>query len=263
MFIQLGSALNHVDTFLLVFVRMTGLFVVAPIFGRRNVPVQLKIGISFILTIILFNTMLLSIPDYFNSIYQYGFLIVREFLVGITLGYVAYLAFTAIYIAGQLIDMQMGFGMVNVLDPISNIQVPITANLYFLISMIIFLTLNGHHMLIKALFDSYTHVPLGSAVFTANLWDNALRIFINAFLLGLKIAAPIIAAVIVTDVALGVMVKSIPQLNVFIVGMPLKIALGLIVMLITMPIFVSLVNSLIDNMNLDMYDFIKDMVPIK
>ena len=254
-----GMLLNGFDAFLLVFVRMTGLFVIAPIFGRRNIPTYFKIGFSFLLAVILVNT--ISIPElqYYENIYAFALLVFKEFIVGLTLGYVSYLVFTAIYMAGQIIDMQVGFGMVNVLDPVSNIQVPITSNFYFILSMLVFLAFNGHHALIKALFESYNLVPVGTAAFNNNLMNDIIRAFGNIFLIGFKISAPIVAAILISDIALGVISKSVPQLNFFVIGMPLKIALGMVVMILTIPMFISVVDVLINGMNHEMLNFIKDL----
>lgn len=256
-----GVFLNGFDSFLLIFIRMTGLFVVAPIFGRRNIPSYLKIGFSFFTALILVNTIALPSPDYFGGIYTFALLAVKEFVVGITIGFVAYLAFTAIYVAGEIIDMQIGFGIVNVIDPMSNIQVPVTSNLYFIISMLVFLAVNGHHVLIKALFDSYTTVPLGSASFDAGMADNLIRIFGSIFFIGFKIAAPVIAAILITDVALGTISRMVPQLNVFVIGMPLKILVGIIIMMITIPMFIYLLDSLFRLMDDSVLSFIKDIKP--
>ncbi|MCX8130309.1 MAG: flagellar biosynthetic protein FliR [Clostridia bacterium] len=259
MFIPVDLFLSGFDSFLLVFVRMTGLFVIAPIFGRRNVPTYLKIGFAFFLAIILVSNVSLQKPSQFDNIYGFLLLVFKEFMVGITLGYISYLIFTAIYIAGQLIDMQVGFGMVNVLDPVSNIQIPITSNFYSIISMLVFLMLNGHHALIKALFDSYEYVPLGGAVFSEALLNDVIRIFSEAFVLGFRISAPILAAILITDIALGVISKTVPQLNVFVVGMPLKIILGLLIMIVTIPAFVAFIEVLVNGMNGEMFNFMKHM----
>ena len=210
---------------------------------------------------ILINTISVSELSYYNNIYIYMALIFKEFIVGLIIGFIAYLVFNAIYIAGQIIDMQIGFGMVNVLDPISNIQVPITSNFYFIISMLVFLIVNGHHVLIKALFDSFKMLPIGSAVFKEQLLTDIFRIFGNIFAIGFKISAPIIAAILITDIALGVISKTVPQLNVFVVGMPLKIGLGLMVMILTIPMFISLVDVLINGMDSDILTVLKDLMP--
>ena len=257
----LGVLLNGIDTFILVFVRMTGLFVAAPIFGRRNIPGYLKVGFSFLTALILINVLEVPEKDLQQNLYLFAFLVIKEFLVGLTVGYVAYLIFTAIYIAGQLIDMRIGFGMVNVLDPMSNIQIPITANFYFIMSMLVFLSVNGHHLLIKGLFDSYKFIPIGNVVIGEAAVNDIVRIFGSTFIIGFKIAAPVTAAVMVADVALGVIARTVPQLNVFVVGMPLKIAVGIIVMLLTIPMFLMLLNAIFRSMDSEIIRFMKDLAP--
>lgn len=257
--IPVGILLNGFDVFILILVRMTGLFVTAPIFGRQNVPVYLKIGFSFFMALILVNTVTLNNTEVFNSLYGFAFLVLKEFLVGVTIGYVSYLVFSAIYLAGQLIDMQVGFSMVSVIDPISNIQVPVSSNFYFIISMLTFISINGHHLLIKALFRSFEIIPLGSAVFSKSLMNDILRVFGDIFLIGLKISAPIIAAILITDVVLGVISRTIPQLNVFVVGMPLKIVVGVFVIWLTIPIFTEIVGWMTDKMNSEVFTFMSHM----
>lgn len=256
-----GLFLNGFDAFLLIFIRMTGLFVVAPIFGRRNIPAYLKIGFSFFTAIIMVNTITLPASDTYSNILQLGLIISKEFIVGITIGFVAYLSFTAIYVAGEIIDMQLGFGVVNVMDPISNIQVPITSNLYFIMSMLVYLAVNGHHSLIKALFDSYTLVPLGTAVFNESLLNNLLAVFGYIFAIGFKIAAPVVAAILITDVALGTVSRMVPQLNVFVIGMPLKIFVGIVVLVVSVPMFIYVLEGLFDVVDTSTMTFIKGIRP--
>jgi flagellar biosynthetic protein FliR len=255
----LAAILSKIDIFILVLVRMTGLFVISPIFGRKNIPSYFKIGFAFMVSLILVNVVEVSNPDYYNNMYGYVFLIIKEFLVGLSIGFISYIMFSAIYLAGQLIDMQIGFGMVNVLDPISNIQVPITSNFYFILGMLVFLAINGQHVLIKALFESYNYVQLGSAVLNKSILEDVIRIFGGMFITGFKIAAPITAAILISDVALGILSKTVPQLNVFVVGMPFKIILGIVVMMISVPAFVMLLKMLFNNMNSEMYNLLKDL----
>jgi flagellar biosynthetic protein FliR len=255
----MGALLNSIDIFLLVLTRMTGLFVVAPIFGRKNIPVYFKVGLAFLMAVILVNTQNPGIADKYSNLWGFGFLIAKEMLVGITIGYVSYIIFTSIYIAGQLIDMQVGFGMVNVLDPLSNIQIPVTANFYFIICMMLFLLGNGHHILINALFDSFKIVPLGTATFSGALMSDLLRIFGSIFSVGFRISAPVIATILVTDIALGIMSRAVPQLNVFVVGLPLKIIIGLLVVILTFSTFITIVEGLTGDVAKEMLRFLNDM----
>lgn len=259
--IPAGLVINGFDIFLLVFVRMTGLFVVAPIFGRRNIPTYLKIGFSFFIALILVNTSAVQPVQYGDSLLAYALLIVKEFMVGLSIGFIAYIVYTAIYIAGEVIDMQIGFGIVNVMDPISNIQVPVTSNVYFIISMLLFLSMNGHHMLIKTLFDSFASVPVGSAVFGAGLANSVIELFGTVFAIGFKIAAPIVATILITDIALGTISKMVPQMNIFVIGMPLKIIVGIIVLAITIPMFVTVMETVFRLMDTGALDYIKELNP--
>jgi flagellar biosynthetic protein FliR len=203
--IPFGIFLKSAEVFILVFIRMTGLFVAAPIFGRRNIPSYFKIGFAFMTALILAN--IVSVPEegIGQNIYDIAFIIIKEFVTGLTIGYVAYLIFTSIYLAGQLVDMQIGFGMVNVIDPTSNIQVPVTANFYFILSMLVFLMVNGHHYLIRALYDSFVQIPIGRAHFGSEALNIIVSVFGSVFVIAFKIAAPVTAAVILADVALGIM----------------------------------------------------------
>ena len=259
--IPAGLLLNGFGVFLLVFVRMTGLFVVAPIFGRRNIPTYFKIGFSFFTALILVNTTAIQSFQYDESIPAYTLLVMKEFIVGMSIGFIAYLAFTAVYIAGEIIDMQIGFGVVNVMDPVSNIQVPVTSNIYFIMSMLLFLSINGHHVLIKALFDSFTTLPLGAAVFDASLVDSLVAVFSTVFITGFKIAAPIVVSILITDVALGTVSRMVPQLNIFVIGMPLKIFVGLIIVLITIPMFITVMEMIFKTMDGSLLNYIKELKP--
>ncbi len=259
--IPAGLILNGFDVFLLVFVRMTGLFVTAPIFGRRNMPAYFKIGFSFFTALILVNTTAVQDFQYDESIMAYTLLVMKEFLVGISIGFIAYIAFTAIYVAGEIIDMQIGFGVVNVMDPVSNIQVPVTSNIYFIMSMLLLLSMNGHHVLIKALFDSFVALPLGTAVFDASLADGLMLVFGTVFATGFKIAAPVVASILITDVALGTVSRMVPQLNIFVIGMPLKIFVGLIILLITIPMFMTVMEIIFKAMDGSILNYIRELKP--
>jgi len=260
MTIPLDFLLDLWDVFLLIFVRMTGLFVVSPVFGRQNIPAYYKIGFSFLTAILI--TYTIPVPDLapYKSLAAFMILIAKEFLIGLVLGYISYLIITAIYLAGQMIDMHIGFGMVSVYDPMSNIQIPVTANFYFILTMIIFLAIDGHHLLIYTLADSFTILPLNSTLtIDRTLLDFFLKLFTSVFVIGFKIAAPVTAAVLIADVSLGVIAKAVPQVNVFVVGMPLKILLGLLIIFFTLTAFRNIVHVLMGGMYDEMIRFMEIM----
>ncbi|MGE5329258.1 MAG: flagellar biosynthetic protein FliR [Deltaproteobacteria bacterium] len=247
--ILMGGMLIKIEVFLLVLVRMSSLFIISPIFGRRNVPTIFKIGFALMVSIILINVVKLPLEVNLYGMYEFSIAIFKEFIIGLILGYIGFVILSAIYLAGQLIDTQIGFSIVSVIDPISNIQVPITATLYYGLTIVIFLTINGHHMLIDAIVRSFDVIPIGLAVFSQEMIPQLVQIMGMVFIIAFKISAPIIAAALICDVALGILSRTMPQMNIFFVGMPLKIVLGLAAIMITLPAFISLVGFSIDNIN--------------
>lgn len=239
--------MNRFILYLLVFMRMTSLFVISPIFGRQNMPSYLKIGLAVFTTFILAPLLGDVVIEYTNLI-EFTFIIIKELFVGIIIGYVSFMVFSALFVAGQIIDTEIGFGMINVLDPQSNIQVPLLGNFLYIMSILIFLMMDGHHILFLALAKSYNIVPINSLFFTKELINNLVGIFSETFLMAVKIAFPIIAAVLISEVAMGILARTVPQMNVFMVGMPLKIALGLLVLLIIMPGLSNTLDYLFDNL---------------
>ncbi len=247
--------LNKYQIFLLIFIRITGIFVIAPIFSRPNIPKILKIGFAFFISLLMFN--ILENENFTLSEISMVILIIKELAIGLVIGFLSYIFFTSLYIAGQIIDMQIGFGMVNVLDPQHNIQLPIMGNFYYIIAILLFLTTNGHYLLIKALVDSYSLIPLGHFVFSDALFSQMVGVIGQVFLLGFKIACPIVVTIFLANALLGILARTMPQMNVFIVGMPLKIFIGIGVIFFTLPIFSSILGSLFSNMLKEIDAFMK------
>ncbi|HCJ58200.1 flagellar biosynthetic protein FliR [Lutispora sp.] len=239
--------INKFLIYLLVFVRMTSLFVISPVFGRQNMPSYLKVGLAVFSTFTIAPLFGNIVIEYTNLI-DFSIIVFKEFLVGIIIGFVSYMVFAAMFVAGQMIDAQIGFGMVNVLDPQSNIQVPLVGNFLYIFAILIFLLVDGHHILFSALVKSYNVVPINGFLFTESLINNLVAVFVETFSIALKIGFPIIAAVLISEVALGILSRTVPQMNVFIVGLPMKIALGLLALLLIMPGFSNTLDYLFEHM---------------
>lgn len=175
----------------------------------------------------------------------------RELLVGMLIGFIASLALSAIQFAGQLLDINMGLAMVNVLDPMTNTQVPIMGNFLHLIAMLIFLSINGHHMLLRALMDSYALVPVGTAVLSDALSHSLIEVAANLFVVGLKVAAPVLGALFLTTVALGLLNRAVPQMNVFVIGLPVQLAVGVFMLMVALPLYVSFLQVIFRGMSAD------------
>ncbi len=250
-----------VDKFLillLVFVRMSSIFVITPVFGRREMPPYMKIGLAFFCSYILV-PLIGDIQLEYSSILGFAVIAGKEFLVGIIIGFVSFLVLSALYIAGQIIDMQIGFGMVNVLDPTMNTQVPVTGNFIYIMTILFFMAIDGHHILLSALFKSYSVLPINGFAFTETMVNNINTIFSDVFMIGFKISIPVLAAILLSEVALGILSRTVPQMNVFVVGMPLKIGLGLFTFYLMMPVFIRIMTFTFDRMYGYIYLIIRSM----
>ncbi len=232
--------------FLLVIGRTSGLFISSPVFSGRQVPIQVKILLIIFLSgmIAFVNPLPTEVPITHSGMFIMA--LALELLIGYTLGFVAYVIFAGIQLAGQLMDMQMGFGIVNVIDPQSGMQVPLIGNFQYLVAIMVFLGVNGHHLLLRALNDSYQFIPVLGAGFNGEFLEFMMEMGAYMFVIGLKLAAPVVAALFMADLALGFIARTVPQMNVFVVGLPLKIGAGLVMVMLTLPVFVWFVQILIE-----------------
>lgn len=247
--------LQRLDIFLLLFLRMMGLFATAPIWSNRLVPVQIRVALAMVTAVVVAPLFTAMAPV--ESLAALVVLAVRELLVGMVIGFVAALAFAAVQLAGQLLDLNMGLSMVNLLDPMTNTQMPVMGNFLYILAMLIFFTINGHHMLLRAVMDSYALVPLGTANLSPNLAETVANMGANLFLLGFKVAAPVLAAIFLTTIALGVLNRAVPQMNVFVIGMPVQLAVGLFMTMVFLPLYVSFLHVLFNGMSTDILTLLR------
>lgn len=244
------TLLHGFSIYLLIFCRMSAFFVTAPIFSTRGVPAPFKIGLSAMIAFIIL--MIQGTDQTLPGDLGYILFIFREVLIGLLMGFVANLFFTVIQMAGSFIDLQMGLSMANVLDPMTGTTAPITGNFKYIIAVLVFLSINGHHYLIDGVIRSYNWIPLSNDVFQriyhGNLGDFLASTFSNTFTIALQMAAPLVVAMFLADVALGFLAKTAPQFNVFVIGIPLKILLGFAVLLILIPGFIYAFEHLFETM---------------
>lgn len=242
------------EIFLMVFVRTSGVFIFSPLFSSQNLPNIMKVGLTFTISVII----TLVLPSDIDLTDQVLFILIfKELLVGVIIGFISYIFFTAFYTMGQLIDMNIGFGMANVIDPQSKVQVPLTGNFYYIIAFLLLLLMDGHHLIITALKDSYLAIPLGKVTYDIGTLKIIINAMVQSFEIGFKLSSPIIAIIFLTDLVLGVLARTIPQMNVFVVGMPLKLLVGLLFMFIGFPIFFSGVDSIMEMIMGYIYEFLK------
>lgn len=224
-------SIQNLEIFLLILVRITAFIYVAPFFNLKNVPQKVKIGFSLCLAIILFNTITDTALSY-DGVIGFAGLIMKEALVGVIIGFFTNISYYIISFSGQFIDNQIGLSMVNEFDPISNIETTITANYYSYLIMLMMLITNLHHYIIIALADTFTILPIGSAYINPNLYILMTKFMQDYFMIGFRIVLPVFAATLIVSAVLGILAKAAPQMNMFVIGIQLKIIIGLLVLLV-------------------------------
>ena len=243
--------------FSMIAMRISGLIFMNPLFGRRNVPNNAKAAMVLVFTFLVYSTMEEPELSYeFASSFLYGFFLLKEFLVGYVLGYVMELFFFVISHAGSIIDFHMGLSMSMVYDPQTNAQIAMSGNLYQIFYTLIFFAVDGHLVLIRMLLRSGELVPYGEVVFTQGLALAVLDLFRGCVVLAVRFAFPIIAIEFLVEVAVGIMMKMAPQVNVFVINIQIKIAVGFLVLLFLLSPMKSWLEDLMHQMLMTMQEFL-------
>jgi flagellar biosynthesis protein FliR len=228
---------NQIQTFILMFARIATMVALLPVFGSQNIPLTLKAGLAFCMCIILYPAVTANgIPVFPTATGQFLILFIKEIFIGMVIGFVASLIFTVVQFAGYLVDVLTGFSFVELVDPFSDTSVSIFGQFNVLIFTILFFALNGHYFLLLAIQKSFAVIPLlGGHVPEGPLSRLLIKAVGDVFILGFKFSAPIFVTLLLTQVALAVVARTVPQINVFFVGIPLNIVIAFGVAIITLP----------------------------
>lgn len=230
--------------FLLVLVRASAIFLTSPVFGNSMVPVRVKIALSGLIALIL-TPMLMEVPVKadIDSIWGIVPAVLAELMLGVLIGLLAQFFFVAIQFAGQVVGLQMGFGMASVFDPHFGASVSVTGQFYMLVGILVFLLLDGHHWILVAMQKSFTTIPLGSFTFDGPALDTLLRASNDLFWVALMLMAPVLGVLVLGEVAMAIVARIMPQMNVFVAAFPVKIALGVVTMALSFPLLVGFLES--------------------
>lgn len=216
--------------FALILMRMSGFIFLNPILGRRNIPAIAKTGIVLALAVLIFPLASGELPD-INSPIEFGVLLMKEFLIGYLLGFIMQLFAFVVTYAGSIIDFQMALGMASIYDAQNGVQVALTGNILNIYFMLLFFAVDGHLALMDILVTSADIVPYGQIAFGAEAVQAVLDVFYQCVLFAVKLAFPVIGIVLILDIGVGILMKIIPQINLFILDIPLKILLGFTMLL--------------------------------
>ncbi|OQX91500.1 MAG: flagellar biosynthetic protein FliR [candidate division Zixibacteria bacterium 4484_95] len=259
-FLQLGAL--EFEKLLFVVLRVGGIMTVAPVFGHRNIPKMLKISIIFIISIVILPTVPSLPVNLPSDLFSLIGILAKEVTAGLLIGFTSLLLFFAVQFGGNIIGLQMGFGIVNVIDPNSSAHVPIIGQFQFLLAILIFLAIDGHHLVLSAVINSFQAIPLGQINFSKLSAEIIVRAGVDTLASAIKLSAPCIVTLFLVDVAMGIVARTVPQMNIFIVGFPLKISIGLVMLGISFPFVGYVFTKLLQGLNADLDYLIMAMRPV-
>ena len=257
--VNLNISLEQLQLFFLVFIRIGAIIISIPIFDSYSIPIFFKMALAFATGLILFPLLKLEALPMSDNLFSLGVSVAGEIFLGLAIGYSVKLIFAGIQLAGQLAGYQMGLAIANVMDPATNEQVPLLAQFNNLIGLLIFLSINAHYWFIKALTESYRLVPPLSVRFSGTLFEQMIKLSGNMFVIAIQVGAPVIAAMLITSVAFGLVARTVPQINVFIVAIPLKVGIGLLFLGFALPYFSEYLNAIFSNLGQNLISMLKAM----
>lgn len=249
---------QDIEAFFLVLVRISSFVSVAPFFGESYVPIRYKLGFAVALSYLVY----LIIPDGtlpYDTTLGYATLIVKESVVGLLVGFSAYICNTIVLFAGRIIDMDIGLSMANLYDPSTKEQVSLTGSFYQRIIMILFILSGMHLYLLGAIVDTFKLIPIGGLSLNVSLYNSFVGFLADYFIIGFRIVLPIFAVTLIVNCAMGIMTKVAPQIHMFSVGMQIKILVGLLVLFMTIILLPNLADYLFDEMKIMIVEVIRGM----
>ena len=247
--------------FLLIIARIASFFVTLPITSYRGVPNIVKVFFALVVSYLIFLSRDFSYlaVDSYTSI---GLILLLggEVITGLVLGFVVLLFFAAFRMAGQFADLTIGLSMASIFDPQFAGSVTLIGQFYYLLTIVIYFAINGHHYLFLAINQSFEIIPVGGAVFSDITLQLVFQAFYYIWLMAFQIAAPVVAAILITDISLGLISKTVPQLQVLMEGLPLKVFVGLLVIFLTLPYLALMMEGIFDRLYIDLLRIMESMV---
>ena len=234
---ELALLCANVKPFMTVLVRTSGVVATTPILGGGQVPRRVTVALAVLISFLLFPVVAHTVPAMGDSFWASFVMILKELGIGMTLGLTARTAFATAQIAGEFVGLQMGFSISAVADPLSGQQISLTSQFYTIFCTLLFVALDGHHIFLMALARSYDVVPVMGFSLSQGLVTCFCKCFIRFFALGIQLAVPLVACLVMVTVAVGVTAKMVPQINILQMGFALRIAVGIVSMLVFLPLF--------------------------
>lgn len=233
--------------FLLILIRTSGMLVSAPLLSHRGIPPQAKIGFAVVFSLVLVPVMGDQLPEPPEQLGGMASDVLREALFGLSLGLAMNMVFLGLQMAARASGVQMGFGLGGVLDPITGADFGVLEQFYSVLITLVFFAINGHHIIIQTLAETLRAVPPGTFDPLSLEASAVASVGAGLFVTALRIAMPVMAALLLTDLGMGLVARTVPQVHVIIVGAPIKVAVGLLVMIASLPATVHIIDSVLGN----------------
>lgn len=231
--------------FVLIMIRVAGIIATAPIFGSENIPLQLRILFVVFIALIL-HPFINNIQVFPDQVHHYLLLVGSELLIGVVLGMIGRMMLAAVEFAGELAGFQMGLAIANVFDPQSQQQISLIGQFESTLALLIFLVMDAHHIVIQAIVQSYNLLPPGGAGISISLVEEIIRLSAAIFVIGFQLGAPLIVSLFLANLTMGLLARSVPQIQVFVVGFPLTLLTGFIFLMLAMPFFLQAVRMMFE-----------------
>ncbi len=244
--------------FFLVFLRAVAFLASSPLMAVKGIPVLVKIGFAFVLSLVVFPNLKTGLYPLSDNALVYILQAAGEVLVGLELGLMASLVLYLFRMAGHFMDIHIGYGLANVFDSMTGAQNTVIAHFLYMFALVIYLSLDGHYSLIMALARSYELLPF-NAVFSGGVSEVVLKAFAGMFTLAVQLAVPVMVVLLLTDTALGLVARMAPQMNIFVLGFPLKIVTGLLVLSVTLPLMATALSRFMSSIEKNLLLLLKGL----
>lgn len=245
---------------LLIFVRVSGMMAAAPFFSNSGIPMQIRLLLSLILAIIITSTFWKNQPVIDFDIWNLLLLVLKEFLVGLAIGFSANLVFWGASFAGGLIDFDMGFQAATLFNA-EDTAPSLTGEFFGLAALMLFFIINGHHYLIQSIYASIKAVPLTKMQFTDSTLKEFARIATSVMIVGIKISSPVIIALFLTNLALTLLARIAPQTNIFALSFQVKVVVGMLTLVASTPLMIWIIKFFLDSMESELMRMIMTLNP--
>lgn len=254
-------SMAELEFFLLIFCRISCFIYIAPFYSMNNTPSRIKIGLSFLVSVLLYTTMGQKPLLVYDTVYGYAALVLKEAAVGLLMGYGCNICTGIIGFAGRIIDMETGLSMASMMDPTTREEMSISGLIYQYGIMLLLIVSGMYQYIMKALAESFTLIPVAGAVFpTDKLLNVMLKFMADYILISFRICLPMFAVMIVLNALLGILTKVAPQMNMFSVGMQIKVLVGILVLFFTVGMLPDISDMIFKEMKIMMVAFVEAMM---